>query len=134
MSPKIYLADMTNGRSYLFSLSLLTTLKIPGAVKSRELSPLGKRIILQALSCVFISRATNRVAFCFFNKISLFISIVLTLGGRSYLDAFVTEENAVPLSLPASSPAPPWLTLLLLTWLIADRVFAHPLDYPEKDC
>ena len=60
--------------------------------------------------------------------------MVLTLGGRSYLNAFVTEENAVPLSLPASSPAPPRLALLSLARLIADRVFARPLDYPERDC
>ena len=50
--------------------------------------------------------------------------MVLTLGGRSYLNAFVTQENAVPLSLSASSLAPPRLTLFSLARLIADRVFA----------
>ena len=37
----------------------------------------------------------------------------------------VTEKNAVPLSLPASSPALPRLALLSLARLIADRVFAR---------
>ena len=80
------------------------------------------------------SRATNRVALFLVDKISLFIVMVLTLGGRNYLNAFVTEENAVPLSLAASSPAPPQLALLSLAWLIVDRIFSRPLDYPERDC
>ena len=83
---------------------------------------------------MFTSRATNGAALFLVNKISLFISMVLTLGERSYLNVFVTEENAVPLSLSASSPAPPSARILSLARLITDRVFARPLDYPERDC
>ena len=39
------------------------------------------------------------------DTISLFLT-VLTLGGRSSLNAFVVEENAVPPSFLAFSPAP----------------------------
>ena len=67
------------------------------------------------------------------DKISLLL-MVLTLGGRSYLNVFVTEENTALFSLLASSPAPPRLALFSLARLIADRVFARPLDYPERDC
>ena len=82
---------------------------------------------------MFTSRATNGAALFLVDKISLLL-MVLTLGGQSYLNAFVTEENAVALSFLASSPAPPRLALLSLARLIADRVFAHLLDYPERDC
>ena len=57
------------------------------------------------------SKATNGEALFLVDKISLLL-MVLTVGERSHLNAFVTEENAVPLSLPASSAAPPWLALL----------------------
>ena len=58
---------------------------------------------------------------------------VLTHGGRSYLNASVTEKNAVPLFLPASSPALTRLALLSLARSIADCIFACTLDYPERD-
>ena len=55
------------------------------------------------------------------DKISLLL-MVLTLGGQSQLNAFVTEKNAVPLSLPTSFPAPPRLAQLI----------ADPISYPES--
>ena len=51
------------------------------------------------------------------DTISLFLT-VLTLGGRSSLNAFVAEENAVPPSFLAFSPAP----------LSASITFARSVD------
>ena len=124
-SYKIYLADITNSRSYLYSLTF-NNAKNNLSLKSRELSPLCKCVSLQAPSRVFTSSATNGAALLLVDKISLWL-MVLTLGGWSYLNAFVTEENAVPLKnkvvvvvvVLASSPEPPWLALLSLARLIA---------------
>ena len=121
-SYKIYLADMTNSRSYVYFLTF-NNAKNTLSRKGQELSLLCKRIILQALPHVFTSRATNGAALFLVDKISLLI-MVLTLGGRSYLNTFVTEEKSVPLSLLASSPVPP----------PARITFAHSIDCQSHFC
>ena len=124
-----------------FSLALLTTLKKNlEPLKRRELSPLCKCMILQQYKHLRVySQAERQVEAAIFlvDKIILFL-----MGSHTWWAKLcervhypVTEKNAVPLSLPVSSSAPPRLALLSLAPLVIDRVLlAHSNIQRGMDC
>ena len=120
---KIYLANITNRRCYLFSLTFNNTKKTLKSIKSRKLSLLCKWIIVQTLLRAFSSRVINGGGIVFswqdqfiFNGFS---HLVVELCER-----VCCRKECSPSFSSRLFPSAPSVALLLLARLIANSIFA----------